>query len=365
MATSANRLAARWTTSTHGRCASAIASTTGARPQGPPGDETFWAASAEGPGEQSLTWEIEDGDWTMVAMNADGSQGFAADVGIGIEADFFTWVAIVLLIVGGLALLAGVLLIFLALRRRRAAEIEEGAPVAPLTELTVSPGCPVALRGRQDEHLSRWLWLFKWLLAIPHFIVLFFLWIAFFVLTAVAFFGILFTGRYPRSVFEFNVGVIRWTWRVFFYTYGALGTDRYPPFSIDPEPDYPAAVEIRYPEEGLSRGLVLVKWWLLALPQYVIVSIFLGSGWWLWDWGPWWFCGLIGVVVIIGGFALLFVGRFPRGLFDFALGLDRWVFRVLAYSALMTDKYPPFRLDQGGDEPVGEPVVPAIPPETS
>ena len=221
------------------------------------------------------------------------------------------------------------------------------------------PAFPVRLEGRLDPQLSRWLWLVKWLLAIPHFIVLFFLWIAFVVLTIVAFFAILFTGRYPRGIFEFNVGVLRWTWRVSYYSYGALGTDRYPPFTLDEQPDYPATLAVAYPER-LSRGLVLVKWWLLAIPQYILVGIFVGGagsaageaqdqGGWHWWYGG----GLIGILVLFAGIALLFTARYPRGLFDFVLGLDRWVVRVAAYVFLMTDSYPPFRLDQGEDDPAG------------
>jgi hypothetical protein len=224
------------------------------------------------------------------------------------------------------------------------------------------PAYPVRLEGHLDPQLSRWLWLVKWLLAIPHYIVLFFLWIAFVVLTIVAFFAILFTGRYPRGIFDFNVGVLRWTWRVSFYSYGALGTDRYPPFTLDEAPDYAATLHVAYPER-LSRGLVLVKWWLLAIPHYILVGIFLGgagsAAGRAEDWGGWnwWYGGLIWALVLFAGVALLFMARYPRGLFDFVLGLDRWVARVVAYAGLMTDAYPPFRLDQGGDDPAGAMAV--------
>jgi hypothetical protein len=210
---------------------------------------------------------------------------------------------------------------------------------------------PVRLTGELDPDVGRWQWLFKWLLAIPHFVVLFFLWIAFAAVSVVAFFAILFTGRYPRGLFDFNVGVLRWSWRVGFYSYSALGTDKYPPFTLKDVPDYPARLEVAYPE-SLSRGLVLVKWWLLALPHYLVISVFVGGAWAgsgidrLYGAG-----GLVGLLVLFAGIMLLFTSRYPKPLYDFVLGMNRWVFRVAAYASLMTDAYPPFRLDMGGSEP--------------
>jgi Domain of unknown function (DUF4389) len=234
--------------------------------------------------------------------------------------------------------------------------------------LSAVPAHPVQVQGRLDPQLSRGLWLVKWLLAIPHYVVLLFLFIAFVLLTIVALFAILFTRRYPRSIFDFNVGVLRWGWRVAFYSYWALGTDRYPPFTLGPVPDYPATLEVPYPEQ-LSRGLVLVKWWLLAIPHYLVIGVFLGGGWSGWgrgwdrgdDGGRWGGSpGLILLLVLIAGVALLFTRRYPRGIFDFVMGLDRWVLRIVAYAGLMTDAYPPFRLDQGGEEPA--PSAPEAPP---
>ncbi|MFQ1002423.1 DUF4389 domain-containing protein [Modestobacter sp. SSW1-42] len=228
---------------------------------------------------------------------------------------------------------------------------------------------PVRVDAALDAPLSRWLWLVKWLLLVPHLVVLAFLWAAFAVVSVVAFVAILATGRYPRALFDFTVGVLRWTWRVQYYGYAALGTDRYPPFTLADVPDYPARLDVVYPER-LSRGLVLVKWWLLALPHYVVVAAFAGGGLWFgsrsageggWSDG-WAFGGLVSLLVVVAGVVLLVGKRYPPSLYDFVLGMDRWVLRVVAYAALMTDAYPPFRMDLGGTDPGSRPVPPVTGP---
>ena len=321
----------------------------GGPPSTRPSAQRFWDASAHGPGLQRLEWEVKSGRWAVVVMNADGSRGVAADASAGVKSDWVLPLGIgllsgfaVLLVLGSALLVLGAV----GLGRR----IPEVAHATPH---------PVALEGRFDPQLSRWLWLVKWILLIPHFIVLAVLWLGFFVVAFVAFFAILFTGRYPRALFEFNAGVLRWTWRVGFYSFGAFGTDRYPPFTLADTPDYPARLDIRYPER-LSRGLVLVKWWLLAIPQYVVVGIIAGgatfgttAGGARYATAP----GLIGWLVIVAVLALLFVGRYPRGIAHLVVGLNRWVFRVIAYASLMTDEYPPFRLDQGETEPAQDAIA--------
>ena len=212
---------------------------------------------------------------------------------------------------------------------------------------------PARLDGRFDPTTSRWLWLLKPVLMLPHVVVLAFLWVAVVFTTFIAGVSILFTTRYPRALFDFNVGVIRWTWRVAFYAFSALGTDRYPPFSLQSDPTYPADFDVDYPQR-LRRGLVLVKWWLLALPQLVIVAFFAG-GFGLH------FGNLVGVLVLIAIVVYAVKGDYPRDVFDLIMGLNRWCYRVLAYVALMRDEYPPFRLDMGGSDPGHVDVLPPAP----
>ena len=193
------------------------------------------------------------------------------------------------------------------------------------TAVAGAPGYPLRFDIEYPEQLSRWLIFVKWLLAIPHFLILYALSSVANIITFIAFFAILFTGRYPRGLFDFVVNIYRWQENVF--AYYALFRDEYPPFSWEAG-KYPVTFEVDYPE-SLSRWMIFVKW-LLAIP-HIIVLLFLY---------------IVALVVwVIVWFAILFTGRFPRGLFDFLVGVSRWSLRVNAYALLLLrDDYPPFSL---------------------
>jgi len=203
----------------------------------------------------------------------------------------------------------------------------------------------VRLDGTFDPRLSRWLWLVKMFLAIPHFVILAALSIPFILTTLFAGVAILSTGHYPRRLFDFNVGILRWNWRVGFYVYAALGTDKYPPFSLAPRADYPAHFDVAY-DGHPSRGLVPLKW-LMSVPHLVIVALIMGT---LLSFVPRTSVAtgafsVLNVLVVIAGVFLMITARYPRPLFELLIGLNRWVYRVVAYVAFMHDEYPPFRLD--------------------
>jgi hypothetical protein len=336
-----------------------------------PVDQQFWTRSATGTGSIRIDWRAQPGRWSAVVMNADGTPGVSADVEVGTKAGFVFPLAFSMIGAGLLVVAAGLVLVVIGINGRPPQEpaAPDGVPVAVGEAPPATRATPVSLQATLDPNLSRWMWLVKWFLAIPHIFVLAFLWAAFLVLTVVAWFAIVFTGRYPRAIFDFNVGVLRWTWRVSYYaTNGGLGTDRYPHFSLSPQESDHARLDIAYPAR-VSRGLVWVKSWLLAVPHYLIVGLLLGSTTVAWsttndDWVRISTGGLTSLLVFFAAVALLFTGRYPQPLFDLVIGLNRWVYRVIAYAALMTDQYPPFRLDQGGNEPQSRPPAgpaPAVP----
>lgn len=185
-------------------------------------------------------------------------------------------------------------------------------------------GYPIRYDVAYPERLSRGLIFIKWLLAVPHYVIVYFLALAWEVVTFIAFFAILFTKKYPEGLFKFSVGVRRWQANVSAYV--GLLRDEYPPFSMDAG-QYAVVYEVDYPAE-LSRWLIFVKW-LLVIPHILVVA-------------------LLGVVTLLLGivawFAILFTGKFPRSLFDFIVGVQRWSERVNGYVSLFTDAYPPFSM---------------------
>jgi hypothetical protein len=234
----------------------------------------------------------------------------------------------------------------------------------------MSHAYPVRLEGNLDPTTSRWLWIIKWLLLIPQILVLLILAIGLFFSWIATFFAILITGRYPRALFDYNVGVMRWGWRVSFYSLGAFATDQYPPYTLQDKADYPAHLDVAYPT-NLNRWLVLVKWFL-AIPHLIVVGILVGGSSSAWTQQKGWSnngytIGLTTILALVAVVILAFNSKYPRDVFDLLMGLHRWVYRVEAYMMLMTDEYPPFRLDSGGNDPAtvaappSPPMTPTVP----
>jgi len=299
---------------------------------GTPASQLFWRASVQGVNTQELVWPIGPGDWAIAVMNADGSRGIHLAGSVSVNAPWLLGMAIGVLVVAVVFIAIGFALILFFARRTR----EQTDP--KMHDMThVGQGAyPLVLKAELAEQLSPVLWMVKWFLLIPHLVVLAFLLVGFAFSWLVSLLGILFTGRYPRLLFDYNVGVMRWMWRVAFYSYQALGSDQYPPFTFQAG-GYPADLEVSYPER-LSPGLALVKWWLLAIPHYIVIGLLQGGG----GYNSW---GLTTILTLFAGVKLLFTGRYPKDIFRLVIGMNRWTFRVLAYAALMTDIYPPFRFE--------------------
>jgi hypothetical protein len=190
---------------------------------------------------------------------------------------------------------------------------------------------PVRVRSNIDAP-SRRLWLVKWCaLAVPHYPILIGLYLLYPLVTIAAGVAILFTGRYPRPLFDFNVGVLRWSWRLMNYRFPMNSTDKYPPFTLASVPDYPADLEVDYPQ-GLTNRTVLLQRWLLGLPQIILC----------WAMEP-----FLQTLCVVNAVWLLCIGTINQGMFDLLMGIVRWRYRVAVYVSLMRDEYPPFRMDLG------------------
>jgi len=184
-------------------------------------------------------------------------------------------------------------------------------------------GYPVRFDVEYEEKHSRLLLFFRWILAIPHLLILYALSAVASICIFISFFAILFTKKYPRGLFDFVVNIYRWQANVFSYLF--LLRDDYPPFTWDTG-KYPLTWEVDYPAE-LGRFAPLYKW-LLVIPNLIVLYLLV----------------IVALLLyIVAWFAILFTGKMPHGIHDFLVGVGRWSHRVNAYATyLLTDKYPPF-----------------------
>ena len=199
---------------------------------------------------------------------------------------------------------------------------DSGYPVRFEVDYPDAPSRGLALLGV--------LFFLKALLLIPHIIILYLLGIVGFIVFYIGYWAVLVTCRYPQGLFAFVLGVQRWSARTDSWMYGTV--DRYPPFSLS-DVDYPARLEVDYPDAS-SRGLALlgvlflIK--IILLVPHLIVLYALGL--------------VSFVVVYIAYWAVLITGRYPRGMFDLVVGVQRWSYRANAWFVGLTDRYPPFTL---------------------
>ena len=200
---------------------------------------------------------------------------------------------------------------------------------------------PVQLEIDPPASQNRLTVFFRWILTIPHWIVLIFLGIAAFFVWLFASVSIVVTARYPEGLLRFSIGVARWATRVSAYggtlntdleTYisvtGGFLTDKYPPFTLGEAPDYPIRLHVQEQVEGRNRltGFFPVRI-ILLIPHIIILAI-LGI-----------FVTLATIVAWLGGTVL---GQLPDWLHNFIGGYARWTARVGAYFGLLVDEYPPF-----------------------
>ena len=194
--------------------------------------------------------------------------------------------------------------------------------------MAASGAYPVELIVEYSERVNRFLWLIKWILLIPHIVVLWLLSLPIIITTPVSWLAVIILGRYPTILWAYHTGLLRWSWRVNFYSYEAGNTDQYPPFSFESREDYPADLVIEYPE--MSSRVTGFFRWLLVIPHWIVTAIL---------------SEIVGILVFFALVIVLFTGRYSQSFFDIIMGMNRWIYRVSAYGWLLVDDYPPFSFD--------------------
>jgi hypothetical protein len=191
----------------------------------------------------------------------------------------------------------------------------------------MAPAYPIGVQADPPQAQNRLSVLLRIIYAIPHNIITGLLMSVAGIITVLAWFAILFTGKYPEGMQKFVVSALHWQTRYAGYIY--LLTDKYPPFALGPDDAYPVRLAAEEQVEGRNRLTVFFRYFMLI--PHIIVLYFIGLA----------AC----VVILISWFSALFTGNVPEGMHNFLTGALRWGTRVGAYALLLTDQYPPFSLN--------------------
>jgi hypothetical protein len=173
---------------------------------------------------------------------------------------------------------------------------------------------------------------FGWLyILIPHAIALWVMGIVAAIISFIAFWAVLFTGKYPKGMFDFMVGVLAWGMRVQASFMNLV--DGYPEFGLDPQSGEKVKLSVEYPE-SLRRGLLLLRvflgWLYVGIPHVIVL---------------WLRMIVVFVILFLAWWVVLFTGNYPESWHNFVVGTYRWSTRVALYMSFMTDVYPPFSAD--------------------
>ncbi len=204
--------------------------------------------------------------------------------------------------------------------------VSPGPPPPPQVPSAGPSPYPVSASAELQQSYVRFLPLVKWLLLVPHYFALFFLAIGAAIVGFISFFAVLFTGSYPRGMWDYMVGFYLWTLRVTAYL--LLMTDRYPPFSLSRTEDDNVFLMAEYPS-SVERWRPFVAW-LLIIPYLIVASLILA---------------VAQVCSILAFFTIIFTKRIPEGIFDIMRVALNWQMRANLYSYWLSTKYPPFSWD--------------------